>query len=492
MNTNTSYERCSELFGDVLQTNHFRKAVWSCTFVHEGTVAFLADARGAMLVLQRVRDLVVQGTWLTSCRQRVDKIESMLRDESKNEVGDMSLEGFDARKELAEIKRNHGQCKVDKRAETSRLQGSGKAARDANGDTSHEHVDADGDISHEHDDDERISTEGSRVNRHTKKPDTHKKCANIMCRDPKNKRFVCVPRQSRAAGQDWTEYWGKTLCFRCYNWYRIHGSLNNDAVVGERARNQDQSTASSHAHRKTDMKLTSRRSRSLDQVERSMEGQQSARKRSLEPTMPEERQKLSKQCANMHCKGPRDRFIHVAVQCQAGGQDWKQHWDKYLCFTCYNRYRQRGIFETGTSTTDKGDPDKDQRTEAVRSDQSANASTKEISASKEQPEKCSESLEEQGTRAEKASHGLRDRAGGKTKHSKDEACESAPSAESMSCTSGGRKQVLPAEQPASHSSQDVPMKLCTRSFVRLPVEGLEGRIFITRISTSNKLEVLFR
>jgi hypothetical protein len=123
VNVNTPYSRCAKLFNDILQSSYARRAQWSATSNHKGGVTVLLDAQGAMLVLQRVRDLVEQGTWDADCRQRTDKIEAMLRELCGNELGNGtgSRKGFNAKKRLAEIEEDCRQREADKQ-NTSKAQ----------------------------------------------------------------------------------------------------------------------------------------------------------------------------------------------------------------------------------------------------------------------------------------------------------------------------------------------------------------------------------
>jgi hypothetical protein len=249
VNHAVTYCRCSEVCGTLLQTSHFRDAVWSTT-KHRGTRATLVDAQGAVLVLQCVRESVRQGTLDASCYQRADKIEAMLRDVCKNKLNDMSLEGFDAKKRLAEIKRNRDRSEVEGHA------GSRQRGRDKAGERRETSAGV-----RKHADEERIqprsrardsmelSTEGLRSGAKNNARDVtrekqqlaRKQCANIHCKDP-YKTFIHVRVQCKAGRQDWKHLWDQDLCLRCYNEYLTNGVFDTStSVSGKRKRGQDQS-----------------------------------------------------------------------------------------------------------------------------------------------------------------------------------------------------------------------------------------------------------
>jgi hypothetical protein len=98
--------------------------------------------------------------------------------------------------------------------------------------------------------------------------------------------------------------------------------------------------------------------------------------------------KEPKQCANIQCTEPHQRFRHIAVQCRAGGQDWAQYWGKDLCIRCYNRHLTNGTLETCT-TAGKRKRDEEQDTVPAQLDHCANTRSRLAACSKpvESPKK---------------------------------------------------------------------------------------------------------
>jgi hypothetical protein len=313
-----------------------------------------------MLVLQRVRDLVRQENWDESCCRRANKIEAMLRDVCKNELEDMSLEGFDARKRLEEI-------------------------------------------------------EGSRDQREAK------------------------DQSSESMLPDYCDAGG-------------NGSMATASSCGRK------------------------------------QGHKQCNGNKNQPG-------ASKQCANVQCKDPPKRLVHVPVQSLTGGHDWSQYWDKDLCIHCYARYRVHGTLETYPTTGKRG---QDPATESVPDHCTTQCSDTQCS----EPLKGSEELgisEDRGIHAEKASCAPQHHTEGKDRQGEDEACrqdQSPPSPGSRAGTSQESRHVKssPIQQQTAGSSSQVSslqqLSLC--HFVRLPVEGLSGKNNISRVSTSGKFEVLFR
>ncbi len=119
MNINNSSR--SIFFGDIMHTKHCQKIPWTHAHYEKKCVPEIwTDAQGAMLVLQRVRNRLGQGYWLAGrtledALGRVDEVEAVLRDACEKELGDMSLEGFDAKQGLEEIQKEHEQRSAEKR-----------------------------------------------------------------------------------------------------------------------------------------------------------------------------------------------------------------------------------------------------------------------------------------------------------------------------------------------------------------------------------------
>jgi hypothetical protein len=106
LNHKTMLSRCYRLFGDILQSNHSREIqIPQTRQVGEETKCRFVDAQGAMLVLQRVGDFARQGVLAASCGERTLAVEKTLRDLCVQKLGDMCLQGFDAKRRLADIKK---------------------------------------------------------------------------------------------------------------------------------------------------------------------------------------------------------------------------------------------------------------------------------------------------------------------------------------------------------------------------------------------------
>jgi hypothetical protein len=224
----SDYSRCCALFADMLQTSHFREVIWaSCGYA--GSQAIVADGQGLMLMLQRVRDLVKKGLYEPVCSIRAQRIETVLEALLKNELGDTSLEGFNARQKLDEIEAMHGKNAVRVTAERKWQRGDGGGEADASG------VDMPDIKRHGQEESEQVGRESGALQR----------CSNIKCRDMDAKR-VHVPMNCKAGGQDWTEFRGKWLCVRCYRRFKLHGNLSMFAPAGKRERSEHESGDSKH------------------------------------------------------------------------------------------------------------------------------------------------------------------------------------------------------------------------------------------------------
>jgi hypothetical protein len=123
---------CCKLLGKILDTDHARKVPCSRSSGYQDATAVFVDAQGAMLVLRTVQHLASQGVFKGSCGERVQRIEKALQDECKNRLGDMSLEGFDAERRLADIERSHNAAGVVGRCQR-KLQEDGEANASSNG-----------------------------------------------------------------------------------------------------------------------------------------------------------------------------------------------------------------------------------------------------------------------------------------------------------------------------------------------------------------------
>jgi hypothetical protein len=98
---------CADLFGDILGTSHVHEIPWPHPPSSQpGGKALFGDAQGTMLVQQRVRDLARQDTLDAACAARARKIRRVLRSLC-DQLGDTSLEGFDARKKLDVIQKKN-------------------------------------------------------------------------------------------------------------------------------------------------------------------------------------------------------------------------------------------------------------------------------------------------------------------------------------------------------------------------------------------------
>jgi hypothetical protein len=237
---------------------------------------------------------------------------------------------------------------------------------------------------------------------------------------------------------------------------------------------------------------------SMDRVrrERSATGQQPGSEDSVGVITHEKQPDVHKQCANIHCKNPSKPFKLICVQCQAGGQDWKQHWDKYFCFGCYNQYRLHGNFDRGVSTTGKNKRGQVQSTEDVRSDQSANERSKEAQTSKhvERPDKRGDASEDRCMREDKKRRTAHDRADDQDKQNEAAACEPPrlvrPGA---SPTQASKPVKVPPKNKSSGDSNEAASKeISRRILIHMPVKGMDGRNCVSRVSTSDKLELMFR
>jgi hypothetical protein len=286
-NKRMQYSRCTRHFGDILQTEHFRKIPWSCASGLQGDTAVLADAQGAMLVLQRVRDRVGQEPWEVACTQRAENIEAALRDVCRKELEDKSLEGFDARERLAEVEKDgyHQRESINMPARKICVQQCDEDEEDGGTAT-----------------DERKNSRhrGMHEARNTPvKQDSSRQCANVECKAPHN-RFVRVPIWSRAGGQDWSEFEGSNLCHRCYERYRLHG--NFDACM--------------HTEFSSESFKCDNSSENI-------------------------------RCANDKCPGTSFFLRHETVyeHCTAGDRDWSRFGGKRLCNACYHVYLRQGSFD---------------------------------------------------------------------------------------------------------------------------------------------------
>ncbi len=76
----------------------------------------MADAQGAILLLQRVRDLSSRGYLDFACDARALKVTTFLTEFCEKKLGDMSLVGFDARQRLDEIEKGHAKRQAEMRA----------------------------------------------------------------------------------------------------------------------------------------------------------------------------------------------------------------------------------------------------------------------------------------------------------------------------------------------------------------------------------------
>jgi hypothetical protein len=114
LNAKTEYSRCLRLFDDILETQHACEIPWSRVSGHQGSTAILVDAQGAMLMLRRVRNLAKQDVLAAGCSERAGQIAKALQKVCENELGDMSLVGFNTKSRLAEIQGGNSKAKIEK------------------------------------------------------------------------------------------------------------------------------------------------------------------------------------------------------------------------------------------------------------------------------------------------------------------------------------------------------------------------------------------
>ena len=111
-NQDKTNSECIKLFGDLLNTHHFR-ALFPQNSVRQGGISITADAQVAMLVLERAKDLTRRGVFKARCDERVRMVAKAVKDLCENEVGDVSLAGFDAVSRLADIEKKQNRANME-------------------------------------------------------------------------------------------------------------------------------------------------------------------------------------------------------------------------------------------------------------------------------------------------------------------------------------------------------------------------------------------
>jgi hypothetical protein len=366
----------SKLFGDILATNHVCKIPRPETRTQTSPVVI--DAQGAILVLQRVKDLAKKGDLAEIIGVRARQVRTALKDLFKNEWRDTSLEGFYTKQSLNVIEKNHGQRCVEGCAVTNPLENAEAGAA------------------------QRRATEGCLTKAsHESRQDASKQCANIKCKATSSK-FISVSTNSKAGQKDWSAYYGEYLCLPCYARHKLHGGgkstgsesehimagrsnlkahpsvghmlvdSQKDGLAGSNNKTFVQAQSDS-LQRSNSMQLRSTASRG--KKSKKLPASKFALHGSKNVGVKDSSNRVHKPvvCAGKICQCGRPfrkGGTLVTKGCKAGNQEWSQCVGMTLCFVCYQTYSKYGTLSCSKKSAPKADvqPDCGSEDEMYKSD----------------------------------------------------------------------------------------------------------------------------
>jgi hypothetical protein len=211
----THYSRCKDLFSDIRNTSHWMECTWSASSGGKaGCDAIQVDAQGAMLVLRRIRALTKQNMFSSSCRKRIRLIRETIIEVCKKEVGDRSLEGFDARQRLDEIEKEHDECSTEVRTREGPVENRVREAAVRALETC-----TDGMQSFARDRQKQVRREISPSS------NTITACQNPNCGQPLGRHSRLVRKEWKYGNQDWSSCAGITICDACFQRFKRNGTF---------------------------------------------------------------------------------------------------------------------------------------------------------------------------------------------------------------------------------------------------------------------------
>jgi hypothetical protein len=174
-------------------------------------------------------------------------------------------------------------------------------------------------------------------------------CVNENCdRDPFYK-FVAISMDTVSAGRDWAQFYGHSLCKKCYSHYRHRGDFNG-------THNQRITEDDKHCTYPGCTKPT--QSNKFRRVQCKILCDNCYARYRRNKTVTTERASVAApaegHCSNSECSQPSvsSRFHLIHSKTRAGGRDWSSLEHSTLCSNCYQGFLRNGTLSRKRKAAD--------------------------------------------------------------------------------------------------------------------------------------------